>query len=141
MISRRNIRVKVMQTIYTLSTLEQEVKQGEPIKLLLKQFESSKELLLYLTYFLTEVAGYAEKDAYVKSNKHLPSKEDLNINTRIAGNELLWKIKEDETYQQESIKAKPEHKLDKELVKKIYQDLVERPEYKLYIQANERTAK
>ena len=130
-----------MQTIYTLSTLEQQVKPGEPLKLLQKHFDGSKELLLYLTYFLTEVAAYAETDSYVKSNKHLPSKGDLNVNTKIAGNELLWKIKEDETYQQESGKAKPELRIDKELVKKIYNDLVERPEYKQYISANERIAK
>jgi N utilization substance protein B len=141
MISRRNIRVKVMQSIYTLSTLEQQVKPGEPLKLLQKHFDNSKELLLYLTYFLTEVAGYAETDAYVRSNKHLPTKEDLHVNTKIAGNELLWKIKEDETYQQEVGKARPEQRIDKEIVKKIYQDLIVTPEYRQYIMVNERNAK
>jgi transcription antitermination protein NusB len=141
MISRRNIRVKVMQAVYTLSTLEQQVKPGEPLKLLQKHFDSSKELLLYLTYFLTEVAGYAETDAYVRSNKHLPTKEDLNVNTKISGNELLWKIREDESFQQEKNKVKPEHKLDKELVRKIYNELIETPEYKLYINSSERNGK
>jgi len=130
-----------MQTIYTLSTLEQEVKPGEPIKLLQKHFDSSRELFLYLTYFLTEVAGYAETDAYVRSNKHLPSKEDLNVNTKIAGNEVLWKIKENASYQSETAKAKPEHRIDKELVRKIYVQLTETEEYKTYIQSAERVAR
>jgi N utilization substance protein B len=141
MISRRNIRVKVMQAIYTLSTLEHEVKPGEPIKLLLKHFDSSRELFLYLTYFLTEVAGYAEKDAYVRSSKHLPSQEDLNVNTKISGNELLWKIREEASFQQELGKAKPEQRIDRELVKKMYQQLVESDIYKQYIQSPERNAK
>ena len=64
MISRRNIRVKVMQAIYTLSTLEGQAKPGEPLKLLQRHFEQSKDLLLYLTYFLTELAAYAETDSY-----------------------------------------------------------------------------
>src|SRR4051812_33222039 len=102
MISRRNIRVKVMQTIYTLSTLEHEVKPGEPVKLLQKHFDQSKELLIYLAYFLTEVAAYAEKDAFKRSAKHLPSEEDRNVNTKIAGNEILWRIKEDQAFQLES---------------------------------------
>ncbi|HEY6953616.1 MAG TPA: transcription antitermination factor NusB [Flavisolibacter sp.] len=138
MISRRNIRVKVMQTVYTLSTLEGEVKPGEPIKLLQRHFEQSKDLLIYLTHFLTEVAGYAETDAYNRSNKHLPSKEDLNVNTKIAGNEVLWKIKENVSFQQAYGKSKPDQRIDKELVKKTYHRLVESPQYKEYIQTNER---
>jgi transcription antitermination protein NusB len=141
MISRRNIRVKVMQTIYTLSTLDHELKPGEPVKALLKQFDQSKDLFVYLTYFLTEVAAYAEKDAYQRRSKHLPSAGDLNVNTKIAGNELLWKIKEDATFRQEVERTKPEHRLDKDLVRKIYQQLVESPLYKEYIASNERTAK
>jgi N utilization substance protein B len=141
MISRRNIRVKVMQTIYTLSTLENPTKPGEPVKALQKHFDQSKDLLLYLTYFLTEVAGYAEKDAYQRRSKHLPSAEDMNVNTKIAGNELLWKIKEDAAYRQEVEQAKPGHRIDKDLVRKVYLQLVETPEYKQYIATAERTTK
>src|SRR5215208_5848424 len=130
MISRRNIRVKVMQTIYTLSTLEQEVKEGEPIKLLQRHFDQSKELFIYLIYFLTEVASYAETDAYIRSVKHLPTQQDLNVNTKIAGNELLWRIREEESFRKETGRMKPDQKIDKELVRKIYIRLNETPEYK-----------
>ena len=84
--------MKVMQTVYTLSTLENEAKPGEPVKLLQRHFDQSKDLLIYLTYFLTEVAGYAETDSYVRSNKHLPSKDDLNVNTKISRAALAPKI-------------------------------------------------
>ena len=130
--------MKVMQTVYTLSTLENEPKPGEPIKLLQRHFDQSKDLLTYLTYFLTEVVGYAETDAYVRSNKHLPTKEDLNVNTKIAGNELLWKIKENASFQQAVGRSKPEQRIDKELVKKLYHNLIETPQYKEYVRANER---
>jgi N utilization substance protein B len=141
MISRRNIRVKVMQTVYTLSTLEQGVKPGEPVKLLQKHFDQSKDLLIYLSFFLTEVAAYAEKDSYIRSSKHLPTAEDLKVNTKIAGNTLLWKIREDVSWQQELGRSKPEQRLDKELVRKIYNQLADTPEYKQYIQAAERESK
>jgi N utilization substance protein B len=141
MISRRNIRVKVMQTIYTLSTLEQQAKAGEPVKLLQKHFEQSKDLLLYLTYFLTEVAAYAETDSYHRRSKHLPTKEDLNVNTKISGNELVWKIREDSTYQQEAGRAKPQLRADKELIRKIYLQLAETPQYRAYISEEQRDPK
>jgi len=130
-----------MQAIYTLSTLEQGLKPGEPVKLLQRHFDNSKELFVYLTYFLTEVAGYVERDAYLRSSKHLPTAEDLNVNTKIAGNELVWKIREEASYQQELGKIKPEQRIDKELVKKVYLQLVELPAYKQYISTPERNSK
>lgn len=141
MISRRNIRVKVMQALYTLSTLEQPPKPGEPLKLLQRHFDQSKDLLLYLTYFLLDIAGYAEKDSYQRRSKHLPTTEDLNVSTKIAGNELLWKIKEEASFQKEAEKGKPELRIDKDLVRKLYLQLIETPQYKEYIAVNERTPK
>ncbi|GAA4755275.1 transcription antitermination factor NusB [Flavisolibacter ginsenosidimutans] len=127
-----------MQTIYTLSTLEQTVKPGEPVKILQRHFDQSKELLLYLAYFLTEVAAYAETDSYQRRSKHLPTAEDLNVNTKIAGNEVVWKIREDVSFQQESGRAKPQQRADKDLVRKVYLQLVDTPQYKEYIATPER---
>src|SRR5687767_9103521 len=92
MISRRNIRVKVMQTLYSIESMNNETKPGEPIKILLKNLEHSRQLFTYLVYFITEVARYAEADAAQKAHKHLPTHGDLNINTKIAGNELVWNV-------------------------------------------------
>lgn len=130
-----------MQTIYTMTTLESEAKPGEPVKLLQKHFDQSKELLLYLTYFLSELAGYAEKDAYIRSSKHLPSEEDRNVNTKIAGNKVLWQIREEESFRTETAKAKPEQRIDKEVVRKLYGQLAGTTEYKAYISRNERNDK
>ena len=130
-----------MQTIYTLSTLEQEVKPGEPVKLLQKHFDNSRELFFYLTYFLTETAAYAERDAYLRSNKHLPSAADMKVNTKIAGNEVLWKIKESATFQAEIGRFKPQLRIDKDLVKKVYLQLAATPEYQAYTSSNERNPK
>ena len=130
-----------MQTLYTLATLENNVKPGEPQKLLQKHFDQSKDLLQYFLYFLSEVASYAETNAYLRSSKHLPSAEDLNVNTKIAGNELLWKIKEDPAVKGEWALSKPEQRVDKELVKKLYVQLADSDQYKRYISTPSRDAK
>ena len=98
MISRRNIRVKVMQTLYSLETINNETKPGEPLKILQKNLEQSRQLFTYLVYFITEVARYAEADAAQKAHKHLPTHGDLNINTKIAGNELVWNVLADASF-------------------------------------------
>ena len=130
-----------MQALYTLDTLEKDIKPGEPVKLLQKHFDQSRELLVHLIYFFTEIAAYAEKDAYLRSSKHLPSQQDLNVNTKIAGNELLWKIKEDLNYVAQLEKEKPHLRIDKELVRKFYVLLANTPEYKRYISTPARTPK
>lgn len=132
MISRRNIRVKVMQTLYSLDSVSGEMKPGEPQSILNKKIDQSSQLFTYLIYFITEVARYAEKDALKKASKHLPSAEDLSINTKISGNEILWKILEEPTFKASVASAKLSSMLDAELVRKIYQVLVETPEYKEY---------
>lgn len=136
MISRRNIRVKVMQTIYTTNTLE--ATGMDPQKILQQHFHQTRSLLVYLIYFLSETARYAETDAHQRASKHLPSADDLNVNTKIAGNEVLLKIYEDASLQEQFKKLKPELLADKELFRKIYLQLAETPEYKTYINTSGR---
>jgi len=133
MISRRNIRVKVMQTLYTLEAREQEVKPGEPVRILQKHFDQTRQLLTYLIYFITEVARYAETDSRVRASKHLPSQQDMNVNIKLAGNEYLWKMLEDPSLQKAWSTDKPHLADNKELVRKMYQELAATEEYRRYI--------
>jgi N utilization substance protein B len=138
MISRRNIRVKVMQTLYSIDSMDGEVKPGEAATILTKKIEQSRHLFTYLVYFVTEVARYSETDARQKASKHLPTEQDLNINTKIAGNELLWKILEEPTLKSAISEFKPQQTIDKELLKKIYLQMVASPEYAEYIELQSR---
>ncbi|MBS1949072.1 MAG: transcription antitermination factor NusB [Bacteroidetes bacterium] len=133
MISRRNIRVKVMQVLYSLEARENSQKPGEDIRILQKHFDNTRQLFVYLIHFIAEVARYAETDSRVRASKHLPTDQDKNVNTRLAGNEVLWKMMEDASYQKAVALDKPQLVTDKELVKKIYQELAGTEEYKKYI--------
>lgn len=148
MISRRNIRVKVMQALYAIESMEESstpapgVKpSADPIKLLQKQFDISRQLFVYIIHFIIEVARYAETDSRNRSNKHLPNQEDLNVNTKLAGNELLWKILESPSWKQVLKNDKGLWPDDQELVKKIYGELAEKEIYKKYIQTASREKK
>jgi N utilization substance protein B len=140
MISRRNIRVKVMQTLYTMLTRESEVKPPEPQKLLQQHFDEVRSLFVYLIYFLTEVTRYAETYSHQRVSKHLPTAEDMNVNIKIAGNELLWKMLEDPALKEQFAKEKPELIIDNELVRKIFLELSEKPEYKNYASTGARVS-
>lgn len=130
-----------MQTLYALDSFTQPAKPGEPVRLLNKQFDQSRQLLLYTIHFITEVARYSETDARNRANKHLPSAADLEVNTKIAGNQLLWKILEDASYQAAIKEDLVDKFLDKELVRKVYLELVTTPEYQAYVQVQGRDYK
>ncbi|MEP7107614.1 MAG: transcription antitermination factor NusB [Ferruginibacter sp.] len=141
MISRRNIRVKVMQNLYTLDSTGNELLPGQAVSLLRNQIDQSRQLFVYLVYFISEVARYAEKDAIKKASKHLPSQSDLNINTKIVGNELLWKILEEPGYKEAVAEILPRFPADEELLRKTYLALIESEEYQDYIIVQERNRK
>ena len=141
MISRRNIRIKVMQSLYTLDSMGNDVNPAEAVRLLRKQIDQSRCLFVYLVYFLSEVARYAEKDALKKASKHLPTQQDLNINTKITGNELLWQIVEEQSYATACSETKPQLLIDEELLKKTYQALALSEEYTDYIGLQNRDKK
>jgi len=127
-----------MQTLYSIDSMSSDLKPGEAVTILTKKIEQSRQLFTYLVYFITEVARYAETDARIRASKHLPTAEDLNINTKIAGNELLWKILEEASFKKAVADLTPQNILDAELLKKTYQQLVASPEYTEYIEVQAR---
>jgi len=141
MISRRNIRVKVMQTLYSIETMEVETRPGQEVRILQKHFDQTKQLFVYIIYFLTEVARYSETAAVMRASKHLPTKEDLNVNTKSAGNEIVWKVLEDVSFQNALKEDKPNLLIDREVVRRIYLKLAETDEYKQYISVEGRDKK
>jgi len=141
MLSRRNIRVKVMQALYSIESMNNETRPGEALQILKRNIEHSQHLFTYLVYFITEVARFAEKDATQKAQKHLPSVNDLNINTKISGNEVVWAIVENVSFQKSVEQFKIKSAMDDGLVRKAYLALVSSAEYKEYIGLKSRDKK
>jgi len=141
MLSRRNIRVKVMQTLYSIESMNKETRPGEPLQILKKNLENSQQLFTFLIYHLLEVARFAEKDALQKSQKYLPTESDLKVNTKIVGNELVWAITENISFQKSAEKFKIKYLINAELIKKTYLALVNSDVYKKYISEQSRDKK
>lgn len=150
MISRRNIRVKVMQTVYAMETQEAyadpanqqpgneipespEMRKEKAGKLLQNHFDHSLHLLVYFIHTLTAVARYANTYSTQRASKHLPSQEDLAVNTKIAENELINKILELPSWKLALKQIHPEHFSDQEIVRKLFLELKDKDAYSTYI--------
>ncbi len=91
MLSRRLLRVKVMQVIYAYNqkgdnTLDKAEKE------LFHSISKSHELYHAQLLLLVELRSYAEKRIDAGRNKMRPSAEDLNPNTRFIDNQLLVQL-------------------------------------------------
>lgn len=130
-----------MQLIYSMETMDELNGKSDPVKALRKKLDQSEELFIYLLFFLSEVARYAEKDAKLKASKNLPTNEDLNVNIKIAGNDLLWQILNNPSFKKATDIYKPQLINDESLVRKIYNNLIVTEEYKNYIKVQGRDKK
>lgn len=130
-----------MQTLYIVDTAEDQPQTAKALKALEKHLEQSREIFVYLIHFITQVARYAETDSRIRSSKHLPTQQDLNVNIKIAGNEILWRIIEDPAYVNAVGSVKPKQWDNDELIRRTYIQLVATDVYKEYAQLQERNKK
>jgi N utilization substance protein B len=145
MISRRNIRVKVMQTLYSLSLLDPE-SMKKPLQqtggdVLNEKLARSLDLFTTVILYATRVAQYAEQDAHHRAGKYLPTPEDLSVSTKIAGNEAVWEVLSNETFKEKVKASRLEHHIDQEWVRKLHQELARTPEYSAYVAEQSRDSK
>lgn len=133
-----------MQTLYTLAAMEPgtiEANKRLAPSLLNEKLSRSLDLFTLSILYTVRVAQYAEEDARHRASKYLPTKEDLNVSTKIAGNIYMWQILENPTFKEKINEAKLEAFVDEEWVKKLYQEMIKTDEYQDYIAENERDAK
>jgi transcription antitermination protein NusB len=130
-----------MQTLYTVETSQQSLPTDKALKLLENHFEQSRQLFTYLVYFITEVARYAETDSVRRASKHLPTQQDLTVNTKISGNTVLWQILEDSSFKAAIDDTRIMQVADAEMIRKVYLQLTASDEYQAYINLASRDKK
>jgi N utilization substance protein B len=131
-----------MQTLYTLAAMEpgeQELDKKIGSNILNDKLNRSLDLFIVSILYTFRTAQYAETDSIQRSSKYLPTEADLNVSTKIAGNEFMWQVLSNGTFPERVKEAKLDHWIDEEWVKKLYQQLVKTEPYQNYIALQERT--
>lgn len=133
MLSRRHIRVKVMQTMYAFKGSESDDFSKDQ-KFLVYSIENMYNLYLLIISLLIEVQNRAEDDLLKKQNKHLATKEDKDPNRKFVNNELL-KLLKDNIQLEDEIKgnAHINWELDNEYVDVIFKAITSSEIYEEYM--------
>ena len=136
MLSRRHLRIKVMQALYGYYQADADNIPAYE-KELLKSIYKTEELFAYFVSALLEMRNFAEKTLAEAKLKRLPTKEDLNPNLKFAKNRLLVKIEENEGMKKALNTFKINWTEYEELIKKLYLKLKTTDYYKEYMESGE----
>jgi len=135
MLSRRHLRVKVMQSIFAISGSGIDIPVGE--KNLLKSLEAIKTLYIYQLSFLSFFGNLAIRRIEEGKEKKLPTTEDLNPNTRFVENPLIHALIHSKDLNHEEERCKPNWKDEEELAKRILASFRKSENYLTYMAKSE----
>jgi len=137
MLSRRHIRLKVMQSLYSyFSTKEDNMPVAE--RSMLKHIEEVVELNLVIISLLIELVKYADNFYKDSKKKHFPSAEDLKPNRRFVDNHLISIIRKDKALMDRISKISGIWlKNDHDIIRKLFKALFESELYTRYISSEE----
>lgn len=132
MISRRTIRIKVLQILYAYFTApEKSVNNAE--KELFFALSKTYDLYHYTLALLIEMADYAQRRIDTNMAKLMPSFEDLHPNTRFIDNRIIHLLRENRRLKAYMNQSKLSWVNQPELVKELYAFLTESAFYEEYM--------
>lgn len=131
MLTRRDLRMKVLQTLYAteLSSID-DLQQAE--NQLIKSTESIYDLFIYQLSCILEMAEYAQNKIAENKLKQLPTLEDLHPNTRFWDNPFLQIVWANKRLQKEIDRLHIHWDNYPELFRDIYNSFIASQEYKQY---------
>ena len=133
MLSRRNIRIKVLQTLYAANR-DKGITPQLAIKTYNKHIEQSFALYIFNVLQLREIAKYSLQDATHRKSKHLPSDADRSFTTKLYHNELIQSTLDNEVLKAAIKSTKCTAYITEDNTRLLYADLLKTPEYKEYLQ-------
>ena len=132
MLTRRHIRLKVMQSLYSYFSNANEIHDiSKSEKKMINHFKDVRRLYVLLFSLLIEIINYTDKFLDESKNKFFPE-SDLNPNKRFVINqfskEILKQLLLNETSKLTYILQSNDH----DLINKLFKELFTSNIYKLY---------
>lgn len=132
MLSRRSVRIKAMQFLFSLSR-DKELDFDEATKRYWKSIDTTFDLYLYNLYVILGVTNCAHKDAENRKSKHLPTEYDKTFKAKIDTNDLIVFLKNNDELNKLFKQKNFVGIANEDYFNKIYTPFSKTPEYKKYI--------
>lgn len=132
MLSRRNVRVKVMQQLYSLAQ-DKELSYQDAVKSYFNTVQDSFRLYLLNLYCIIRVCSLSEEDLKLRSTKHIKSDGDRVFTDKIYSNKLIASLVSNKDLNDKFLSEKCADGLDNDLFKKIYKEFCKEELYTKYL--------
>lgn len=132
MLSRRSVRIKVMQMLYALR-MNEDMNLPFALKRYENSIEKSFELLIFTMWQWLKVAAYAEEEDRFRKNKLRPSAGDLAFRPILWDNELMRSFSNNQVFLEQVKKYKIPNRLDTDNTRQLYRAFAKTEEYKQYL--------
>ncbi len=140
MLSRRLLRTKAIKALYAhLKSDADNMIASE--KTLLASIDKAYDLYFQLLILPVEIARYAAQRQELARRKRLPTPEDLNPNTKFIDNEAIRRLDTSDTVGDYIAARKLGWSRSPELIRTLYNRLIESDYYKSYMASETRSLK
>lgn len=119
MLSRRNVRIKILQLLYSRSILGDQT-DGQVIAGYRRMLDGTFDLYLYSLYLFAKAAEESTVDKQKRLKKHLQSDEDKAFKARLFYNDLIQSLEQNENLQQRFRQLKFDEMTDPDHIRQIY---------------------
>ena len=136
MLSRRHIRIKVMQALYAFfQSKNDRVDLSE--KQMLKSINEIYDLFIYQLSFLTEFFDFSEKRINEAKNKFFPTQEELNPNTKFIDNKIINQLRQNVDLQKNISRLKINWSNEEEMIRKLFLQFKDSNSYINYLNSDD----
>ncbi|MCR9289331.1 MAG: transcription antitermination factor NusB [Bacteroidetes bacterium] len=132
MLSRRNIRVKVMQVLYAMSR-DEKLTYNAALTRYQEGIRKSYELYLFNFLSFIKIAEYAKNAALKKQSKLRPTEEDKVFTPKIYDNPITQSVVLNANFQALVKRHKIEDKISTDNIRSLYLDFAKTEVYKNYL--------
>jgi N utilization substance protein B len=132
MLNRRHIRIKALQVIFAYYN-EEKPDMARYEKMLFESFQRFRDLYISLLLIPAELQSRAIEKIEAGLAKKLPSKEDLNPNTKFVTNEVIRMLSHSKTLAKASGEIQIRWANNQDLMRLLFRMLLETDDYKEYM--------
>jgi transcription antitermination protein NusB len=133
MLSRRAVRIKVMQVLYALNSTHSEPTASQGVKMYRDMVDRSYQLYLFNLLLLLRVAEYARQDEARRKSKLRPSDEDRNFRAILADNASVQSLAKNHQLGKYFNRYQFARYVDVDLVRQLYSDFSQEEAYDVFL--------
>ncbi len=136
MLSRRHLRIKVLQALYAFNvSLNDRLDLGE--KELMRSLDKLYEIYIWQLSLVVEIVNFARKRMEENKQKFFPTEEDLSPNIRFINNAFCKKLLSNADFNHYLNKYKINWSDQEDLIRRLLQEIKDCQDFKDYMNAPE----